>query len=117
MLINNILGIYISIGAVYFLFARWIINIDWKWTIPIGYLISIITISLTIGIIDFGIFHYPYGTGREVRPFFSPLITNLSFIKNEYDLSDFLFLIRILVNGIISVILFESIYGLKNKFR
>ena len=115
ILLNNLLGIYIIIGLIYFLFVRWILCFDWKWTIIVGYLIASVAITLTIGLIDFGLFVYPDEMVREIRPAFMPLFTKISFIKNEYDLNDFLFILRILVNGLITIGLFEMIYQLKKR--
>ena len=85
ILLNNLLGIYITIGLIYFLFVRLILKVDWKWTIPVGYLIATVAITLTIGLIDYGLFIYPDEMGREIRPVFIPLFTNISWIKHEYD--------------------------------
>lgn len=115
ILLNNLLGIYIIVGLIYFLFVRLILKIDWKWTIPMGYLIATVAITLTIGLIDYGLFVYPDEMGREIRPAFMPLFTKISWIKNEYDFNDFLFILRILVNGLITIGLFELIYRLNKR--
>jgi len=113
ILLNNLIGIYIIVGLIYFLFVRLILKVDWKWTIPVGYLIATVAITLTIGLIDYGLFVYPDEMGREIRPTFIPLFAKISWIKNEYDLNDFLFLLRALFNGLITIGLFELIYRLK----
>jgi hypothetical protein len=115
ILLNNLLGIYIIVGLIYFLFVRLILKIDWKWTIPVGYIFATVAITLTIGLIDYGLFVYPNEMVREIRPAFIPLFTKFSWIKNEYDLNDFIFILRILINGLITIVLFELFYRLKKR--
>ncbi len=100
-------GIIIILGLIYIPFNRWILNKNWINSIWSSYIIILISVTLVILIVDFGMLYSPDGISYGVRPFLQPLIRKIPFIKNEYDLYDFGLILRIVLNIFISILLFE----------
>jgi hypothetical protein len=113
----GLIGIPIILGLIYIPFCRWVLKILWINTLWFSFVISSLSLCCTIALIDFGVYYYPNDMFMEIRPTFVPIFERLTFINNEYDFADFMLLVRVIVNAIISMLLFELTRIVKNKYK
>jgi hypothetical protein len=100
----NIWLALIIIGSLNIPFCKWFIGIRWLDSIWTGYLISTVSIVLSILLVDFWINYSPDGMTQDIRPILQPLFSKLTFIRNEYDMNDFNMLLRVTFNSLLSII-------------
>jgi hypothetical protein len=112
---KNIYVMIFLLGLVYIPFCRFITNVTWLNSIWISFVALTISIALTILLVDFWIVKSPDGMSLGIRPIFVQTFNHLSFIKNEYELSNFLILLRIVLNILFTLILFQLTSLIKIK--
>jgi hypothetical protein len=111
----NVYAIILLLGLGYIPFCRIITNVTWLNSIWISFVTLAISIALTILIVDIWVVKSPDGISLGIRPIFVPIFNHLSFINNEYDLSDFLLILRIILNSLFTLLLFELVRMFKIK--